>query len=110
MLSSPTRRATRCLVALLCLLSSALASAQSPGGRILGRVAGPAGALLPGATVHLTNKATAITRDAQTNANGDYIFVEVRPGAYQVEFELTGFVKDVQKDVIVDGNHVVTMN
>ena len=35
-----------------------------------------------------------------TNDSGDYAFVEVVPGTYQVEFELTGFKKNVQNGVI----------
>ena len=66
---------------------------QSTGGRILGRVADPTGAVLAGVKVTLTNEATGATRGAQTNASGDYTFVEVVPGTYRVEYELTGFIE-----------------
>jgi hypothetical protein len=56
-----------------------LADAQSTGGRILGTVSDPSGGAVVGATVTLTNEATHATRDAQTGANGEYIFLEV-PG------------------------------
>ena len=58
----------------------------------------------------MTNQATAISRDATTNESGDYSFVEVAPGTYTVQFELTGFKKNVQKNIIVDVNQVVTLN
>ncbi len=97
------------LVAISLLLPTLL-PAQGASGRILGRVADPSGAVLSAAKVTLTNEATGISRDAQTNDSGDYSFVEVAPGTYTVQFELTGFKKNVQKSVIVDVNQVVTLN
>ena len=83
---------------------------QSTGGRILGRVADPTAAVLAGVKVMLVNEATGANRDTQTNASGDYTFVEVVPGTYRVEYELSGFKKSVQKSVTVDVNQVVTLN
>jgi hypothetical protein len=97
------------LVAISLLLPTLL-PAQGASGRILGRVADPTGAVLSAAKVTLTNEATGISRDATTNDSGDYSFVEVAPGTYTVQFELTGFKKNVQKSVIVDVNQVVTLN
>jgi hypothetical protein len=99
---------TICLV--VSLLIPALLSAQGANGRILGRVADPSGAVLAGAKITLTNEATGISRDALTNESGDYNLVNVVPGTYTVQFELTGFKKNVQKGVIVDVNQVVTLN
>jgi len=101
---------TVCLVIAVSLLFSALLSAQSVSGRIVGRIADPTGAVLAGAKVTLINDATGQHRDALTNGSGDYTFVEVAPGTYTVQFELTGFKKNVQKNVIVDVNQVVTLN
>ena len=108
--SSTARCATRCLVVLLCLLSSTLLFAQSTGGRIIGRVADSTGAVIANVKVTLTNQATGVARDASTNSGGDYVFVEVAPGTYQVEFAADGFKKNVQKNIIVDVNQVVTLN
>ena len=101
---------TVCIILALSLLVPTLLLAQGANGRILGRVADPTGAVLAGAKVTLLNEATSISRDAKTNDSGDYSFVEVVPGTYTVEFELTGFKKNVQKSVIVDVNQVVTLN
>jgi len=76
----------------------------------VGRVADPTGALLAGVKITLTNQATAVSRSGETNASGDFNFVEVQAGAYTVSFEMSGFKKNVQKDVIVDINAVVTLN
>jgi hypothetical protein len=101
---------TVCLVVAVSLLLPTLLPAQGASGRILGRVADPTGAVLSGAKVTLLNEATGISRDAKTSDSGDYSFVEVAPGTYTVQFELTGFKKNVQKNVIVDVNQVVTLN
>ena len=83
---------------------------QSTSGRIIGRVADPTGAVLADVQVTLTNQATSVSRQAQTNGGGDYNFVEVVPGTYRVEFEHAGFKKNSQSGVIVDVNQVVTLN
>ncbi|HVI10779.1 MAG TPA: carboxypeptidase regulatory-like domain-containing protein [Candidatus Binatia bacterium] len=84
--------------------------AQGASGRIVGRVADPSGAVLTNVKVTLTNEATGISRDTQSNGSGDFTFVEVAPATYTVQFELTGFKKNIQKGVIVDVNQVVTLN
>jgi Carboxypeptidase regulatory-like domain len=83
---------------------------QSTGGRIIGRVADPTGAVLDGVKVTLTNQATGVSRETQTNGNGDYTFVEVVPGTYQAAYEHPGFKKNVQSSVTVDVNQVVSLN
>ena len=98
------------VLGLLTILLSVPAFSQSTGGRILGRVADPTGAVLAAVKIILVNEATGATRDTQTNANGDYTFVEVVPGTYRIEYELPGFKKNVQNGVIVDVNQVVTLN
>ena len=94
----------------LCLICATLMCAQSTGGRILGRMTDPSGAVLAGVKVTATNEATGVSREAQTNAAGDYVLVEIQPGTYTVQYELTGFKKNVQKGIIVDVNQVVTLN
>jgi hypothetical protein len=101
---------TVCLVAAVSIFLTTLLFAQGASGRILGRIADPTGAVLAHAKITLTNEATGISRDALSNDNGDYSFVDVAPGTYTVQFELTGFKKNVQKGVIVDVNQVVTLN
>ena len=110
MQSSRARRATRGLVALMCLFASLWLSAQSTGGRILGRVSDPSGAVLAGVKVSLTNQATGVVREALTTDSGDYIFVEVPPAVYDVRFDHEGFNSSVRKSLTVDVNQVVTLN
>jgi hypothetical protein len=106
--SSLTHRVLAFLLALGLLTLPAFS--QSTSGRIVGRVADPTGAVLAGVKITLINDATGASRDTQTNASGDFNFVEVVPGSYRVEFELTGFKKNVQTSVLVNVNQVVTLN
>lgn len=101
-----------CLIvfAAICLWIPISLSAQGASGRILGRVSDPTGAVLSGAKVTLTNEATNVSRNGLTNDSGDFSFVDVVPGTYTLQYELTGFKKNVQKSVIVDVNQVVTLN
>jgi hypothetical protein len=110
MLPSTSPWPTRWLVVLLCLVFCASALAQSTGGRILGRVADPTGAVLAGVKVTATNEATGVTRSADTNDGGDYAFVEIPPAVYDLQFEQTGFKKNLRKAVTVEVNGVVTLN
>jgi hypothetical protein len=106
---STLRRAT-CLVALVCLACCTLTVAQSTGGRILGRVADPTGAVLAEVNISLINEATGVSTTTQSNGSGDYAFPQVPVGTYRLEFGLAGFKKSVQSGVNVDLNAVVTVN
>ncbi|MEP6642899.1 MAG: carboxypeptidase regulatory-like domain-containing protein [Acidobacteriaceae bacterium] len=97
-------------ILLVVLAASGVLPAQSTGGRIVGRVADPTGAVLSGVKVILTNTATGVTSETTTNTSGDYNFVEVVPGEYQVQYEQAGFKKNLQKAVTVELNAVVTLN
>src|SRR5207302_620061 len=109
----PSLRA-RCLfvsfLLVLCLSIPTSLFAQGTTGRILGRVADPSGAVLGGVKVTLVNKGTSVSRDTKTNENGDYYFIEVPVGIYRLEFDLTGFKKNVRRGVSLDINQVITLN
>ncbi len=109
-MTSSTARRTIQLIVVICLASSTFLMAQSTGGRVLGRIADPTGAVLADVGVRLTNQATSVARETKANASGDYSFLEVVPGVYTVEFELAGFKKNVLKNVTVEVNGVVTLN
>jgi len=98
-----------CLTVLLTLIPSTL-SAQGTSGRIIGRVADSSGAVLANVKVTLVNEGTNTSRDALTNAGGDYDFVEVPVGTYRLEFDLSGFKKNVRRGVALDVNQVITLN
>src|ERR1700704_2724015 len=99
-----------CLAVMLCLLPPALLPAQGTGGRILGRVADPTGAVLNSVKITATNDATGVSRSTGSNDSGDYVFPDLPVGTYTLTFELTGFKKDVRHAVSLDINQVITLN
>jgi outer membrane receptor protein involved in Fe transport len=106
-----TPRLRRCqyLVPLVILLACSL-MAQSTGGRFAGKVADSSGAALPGVAVTLTNDASGVSRATQTDSDGDYSFPETPVGTYHLEFDLAGFKKTLQPNVLLQLNQVVTIN
>lgn len=89
------------VAALLLLLTAQVATAQEYRGTILGRVFDQQGAVLPGATVLVTNENTNITDQAVSEADGAYTVPFLIPGTYQVRVELPGFKRFVQRGITV---------
>ncbi len=110
MASKPSRLSCWLVVVSLCLVCATLVFAQGTGGRILGRVADPSGAVLGGVKVTLTNEATGVTNESVTNSSGDYGFPQVVIGTYSLSFDLTGFKTNLRKGIQVELNQVVTFN
>jgi hypothetical protein len=100
---------TSICVLLLALLGP-LAGAQSTGGRIRGTVTDQSGGAISDAKVTLINAATNVTRDTQSGANGEYLFIEVPIGTYEIDVDHPGFKKFIHKDVALDLNEVVSVD
>src|SRR5688572_8059243 len=88
------------LMAMLMGTSSA-AIAQVLYGSIVGVVKDPQGGNVPGATVTIVNKDTNLTREATTDAEGNYTFNNVQAGRYDVKVTLQGFRENVRAGVPV---------
>jgi hypothetical protein len=65
--------------------------AQTTTGRLIGTVSGPDGALIPGASVVLTDKKTGRVRNFTSNAEGAFSFPLLDYGEYEVRVSATGF-------------------
>jgi hypothetical protein len=92
--------------ALLSLLCAAPLLAQSAGS-IRGTVTDTTGAVVPGATVTLVNEATKFSRDAQTDAQGNYFFATVDQGNYTVKVDISGFKTRETKGVRLGTNEAI---
>ncbi len=99
-----------CLALVVCLSFPVLLSAQGTGGRVLGRIADPTGAVLAAVKVTATNEATGVARDVTSNDSGDYGFPDLPVGTYTLTFDLTGFKKAVRRSIALDINQVITLN
>jgi Carboxypeptidase regulatory-like domain len=82
-----------CITSLVALLLAALgAFAQSGnGGDVHGTVADPTGAVIPGATVTLTNPVSGYSRVVQSNAAGQFDFTNIPFNNYMLGASAKGF-------------------
>lgn len=83
---------TRFLSLLLLLLPS-LAWSQAVTANLIGTVTDSSGAIVPKATVTITEVNTGVSRKIATNADGIYSQPYLPPGLYKVEIENQGFKK-----------------
>jgi len=60
-------------------------------GSIQGTVQDPAGAVVPNAKVQLKNTATSVAVATTSDVEGNYRFVSLAPGSYQISVEASGF-------------------
>jgi hypothetical protein len=103
----------RPICAVFCLLSigaAAPAGAQVSTGEIFGKVTDSTGALLPGVTVTIASPALLQPQAVVTAASGGYRFPSIPIGSYSVTFELTGFKKLVQNDVLIQAGFNAEIN
>src|SRR5215469_8363251 len=61
-------------------------------GSIQGTVQDPAGAVVPNAKVQLKNTDTSVTSTTNSDSEGNYRFVSLAPGSYEITADATGFV------------------
>ena len=79
---------------LLFLAIGRLIAQSGPTGSILGSVVDSTGAVIPRATVAVTNTATGVQSKATTTSAGDYTVLSLIPGQYSVVAEAPGFAKE----------------
>lgn len=75
---------------ILCLLLATSVWAQALG-NITGTVEDSTGAVIPGATVVITNEETGIVTRVQSRADGTYLAMNLVPGQYRISVESPGF-------------------
>src|SRR5882762_1837790 len=98
------------VLAMAFCLAAPFASAQSTGGRIRGTVIDPSGSAVPAANVTLINEANHATREVQTGANGEYVFLEVPVGNYEIDATSQGFKKYTRKGIVLNLNEVLSVD
>src|ERR1700676_1203166 len=81
-------------------LFSSLASAQTLGS-ITGEVRDSSGAVMPNASVTVTNTATNASRSTATNNAGIYVFPDLVPGTYEARVQAAGFEPQVKTNVVL---------
>jgi hypothetical protein len=94
-------------VLLLLMLVSGFTSAlwgQAVSATLVGTVTDNTGAVVPKATVTITENATGITHTDTSNGSGNYSFPDLTPGIYTVTVGAQGFKKETRAGVDVPVN------
>src|SRR3990172_22757 len=91
-----------------CVFTAATAMAQY--GQFEGTVRDSSGAVLPGATVTVTNQETGLTRAAVTSGDGFYRLPGLSPGVYSVRCELSNFATRTLIDIILTIQQTIIQN
>ncbi|HKC85326.1 MAG TPA: carboxypeptidase-like regulatory domain-containing protein, partial [Blastocatellia bacterium] len=98
------------LLALTCASVFTVATGQAVKGSLLGTINDSSGAAAAGATVTITETRTNISATTVTNADGNYVFSNLKDGIYRVEATHKGFKKVVREGVVVDVNTTVRVD
>ena len=97
-----------CLLGLLLL--SSCAWGQSSLGTIVGAVTDNSGAVVPGATITITNEATHAIRQTITEGSGNYTVPALPPGTYTVQVEKTSFATELQQHLTLQVDQTLRAN
>jgi hypothetical protein len=93
---------------MLVVFALAAVDAQAPPGIIAGAVTDESGAVIPNATVTLTNKAIGGARVVTTNAQGLFSAPALSAGEYEVSAALTGF-RTLARDTTVEAGSTTNL-
>jgi len=85
-------------------------AAQKVTGTIAGVVSDPAGAVVAGAEVTVTNPATGATRTAKSSDHGEYSFADLPAGSYDISAKQANFKEYVSKGVQLFVSSTTTVN
>jgi carboxypeptidase family protein/TonB-dependent receptor-like protein len=77
-------------------------------GTIRGMVTDSTGAVIPGATVTVTDTLTNTARETKTNSQGNYEMFGLKPGTYRVVITAPGMSKKEITDVVLSGSDTVS--
>jgi hypothetical protein len=99
------------VVLTLCVLATPMLSAQVLYGSLSGTVQDKSGAIIPSASVTLTNQGTGEVRTVTANQSGEYSILDVLPGTYSVSVPASGnFAPFTEKNIQVEVNRQVRVS
>src|SRR5215216_1484670 len=99
-----------CTFASIVFLAATPALAQLATAELNSRVTDESGAVLPGATVTVTQTATGLVRTSVTESNGSYLISNLPTGPYRLEVALQGFRSYVQTGLVLQVGATPTIN
>src|SRR5688572_25239695 len=92
----------------LCLTASAFAQISTA--QLAGKVTDESGAVVPGATVTVTQTDTGAERTVVTDGEGAYLLSNLSPGPYRLEVSLQGFRTYAQTGIVLQVAATPTIN
>jgi hypothetical protein len=92
------------MLAALLLAAAPSSFGQAVYGSIFGTVVDASGAVIPGATVVVTDAAKGTSTTVQTNASGEFTVEHLIPDPYNVKVTFTGFKAFETKDLVVSAD------
>ena len=105
-------RGLRCLAVLLTIFvtCAAPAAAQTLYGTVVGVAEDASGGVVPNVKITLSNPATGVAYEAESDASGQYTIPNVQPGVYDVKATMTGFKTQTRSGLNVTPNTVSRAN
>ncbi len=97
-------------VAMLAAGCGMRAYAQGTSGSLTGEVTDSTGAVIPAATVTLTNLGTNYSQIQRTDSAGVYLLKPVEPGSYLLTITAPGFTKYAQTGIVIHANEYATQD
>lgn len=97
------------LLVILCLVAQP-AAAQFDTGTINGTVTDSTGAVVPNATVTITNVGTSIQKSLATGQTGNFVASSLPFGTYVVTAHATGFADAKSKEIILNVGSTISVN
>ena len=94
-------------ILLITIYSVSIATAQTRTGSVQGTVKDPAGAVIPGAIVTITQAVTGYEQRAQTDAEGNFRLVNVPFNTYKLRVETAGF-QPAEQSIDLESNVPLT--
>src|SRR5580700_289253 len=104
------RSFSRTILLLAALSILAFAAHAGVGGRISGSVKDASGAVVPKATVSITNSDTGVRQTLTSDDNGAYSFLNVPVGRYLLEVAAGGFRPYQRRGITIDANSALTID
>ncbi|MCL2660909.1 MAG: carboxypeptidase regulatory-like domain-containing protein, partial [Acidobacteriaceae bacterium] len=102
-------RAGACLLLLLAACAMPIQAQTTVDGALRGTVMDTQSAVIPAATLHLRNAATAVDRTALSSPDGAFFFARVPAGEYTLSAESPGFARQTADHVLIELGSVSTI-
>jgi hypothetical protein len=98
-------------VAGLAVLLTTAGAAQTLGSGIVGLVRDDSGAVVPGVTIELSSPSLiGGSQTVHSDGQGQYRFVDLRPGEYTLTFSLSGFQTVRREGIVLRASFTATIN